>query len=382
MRNNSNSSFLSKFGRGIKQAARWVAKLFGYKANTLFGRILWYVFATSACIIALFLAVALVSSFRNEMAWRELEKLHSSSEYLHDYSNQSLSTDVVYHEAYNGDGYVYNKRLGQRTLTGVTWVCESEDADHLAFFSNGKKRGYFDRFTGELVIPAKFEKAWVFSEGLACVMLDGKLGFVDHDGNMLIENTFDYTPYIGSYCFHSGLCLMSDDNGKMGFIDKRGKWVVNPIYSYVNRTEKGYWIVEDTSYMRGLLNENGQVVIPCEYEYIYFGWQDEYISVRTRDHIDQVFDKEGRLVNAFDYQDVEWIEYPISGNDDSWDQQMAHSDCMRYTTSDYHYGIMDRNCRRITLPIYTEITALGPDRFFCDGPMGSVILDNKGNVVQ
>ena len=95
-----------------------------------------------------------------------------------------------------------------------------------------------------------------------------------------------------------------------------------------------------------------------------------------------MFDKEGRLVNAFDYQDVEWIEYPISGNDDSWDQQMAHSDCMRYTTSDYHYGILDRNCRRITLPIYTEITALGPDRFFCDGPMGSVILDNKGNVVQ
>lgn len=351
MSNNSNHSFLSKLGRGVKQAARWVARLFGYKANTLFGRILWYVFATSACIIALFKAVLLISNFRDEMAWKELEKRQSSPEYLHDYDNLSVSADVVYHEEYDsGNSYIYNKRLGRRTLTDVTWICESEDGDPLVFYSDGKKRGCFDRYTGEHVIPAQFEKAWVFSEGLACVMLDGKLGFIDHEGNMAIENTFTYSPYIGSYCFHSGLCLMRDDGGRMGFIGKDGQWAINPIYSYVNHTEKGYWIVEDTCSMRGLLDENGQVVIPCEYENIYFGWQDEYISVLTNDHIDQVFDMDGRLVNAFDYQDVEWLEYPISGTDDSWEQQMAHSNCMMYSSSDYHYGLLDRNCPGLLCP--------------------------------
>ena len=37
------------FGRGIKKAARWVARMFGYKAENKFARGLWYVFAT--CIL-------------------------------------------------------------------------------------------------------------------------------------------------------------------------------------------------------------------------------------------------------------------------------------------------------------------------------------------
>ena len=41
------------FGRGIKKAARWVAKMFGYKAENKFARCLWYVFATSAAVVAL-----------------------------------------------------------------------------------------------------------------------------------------------------------------------------------------------------------------------------------------------------------------------------------------------------------------------------------------
>lgn len=54
MKNKQNtSSFLATFGRGLKKAARWVARMFGYKADTKFGRILWYVFATCACVLVL-----------------------------------------------------------------------------------------------------------------------------------------------------------------------------------------------------------------------------------------------------------------------------------------------------------------------------------------
>ena len=47
------------FGRGIKKAARWVAKMFGYKAENKFARGVWYVFATSAAALTLYFAVAL-----------------------------------------------------------------------------------------------------------------------------------------------------------------------------------------------------------------------------------------------------------------------------------------------------------------------------------
>ena len=39
---------------------------------------------------------------------------------------------------------------------------------------------------------------------------------------------------------------------------------------------------------------------------------------------------------------------------------------------------MDTKGNIITPPYYSEIKAIAPDRYFCIGPYGSVILDDKG----
>ena len=54
---------------------------------------------------------------------------------------------------------------------------------------------------------------------------------------------------------------------------------------------------------------------------------------------------------------------------------------MRYRTIDWNYGLMDKHGNIITPPTYSSITAIGPDRYHCDGPDGSVILDSNGNEV-
>ena len=51
----------------LKQAARWVAKMFGYKAESKLGRFVWRVFATSAAIVALLVAIALVINIYNHI---------------------------------------------------------------------------------------------------------------------------------------------------------------------------------------------------------------------------------------------------------------------------------------------------------------------------
>ena len=48
--------FFAVIGRGIKQAILWVAKLFGYKEGTTFGKIVWRVFAFSASLTMLIIA--------------------------------------------------------------------------------------------------------------------------------------------------------------------------------------------------------------------------------------------------------------------------------------------------------------------------------------
>ena len=46
--------------------------------------------------------------------------------------------------------------------------------------------------SGELVIPATFEFAWRFSEGLASVWKDGRAGYIDESGKFVIPPQFDY----------------------------------------------------------------------------------------------------------------------------------------------------------------------------------------------
>jgi len=57
---------------------------------------------------------------------------------------------------------------------------------------------------------------------------------------------------------------------------------------------------------------------------------------------------------------------------------MATAHCLKYRSSDYHYGLMDREGNVITLPLYDQITAVAANLYLCEGDEGSVILDDKG----
>ena len=43
-----------------------------------------------------------------------------------------------------------------------------------------------------MAIPARYDFAQRFSEGAACVMMNGLYGFIDRRGRWIVEPTFDY----------------------------------------------------------------------------------------------------------------------------------------------------------------------------------------------
>lgn len=368
----------------LKQAARWVARMFGYKAESKFGRFVWRVFATSAAIVALLVAIALVINVYDEIESarkeRKYNRMVNSPTYLHDYRNQYVSPYVIYHDDYSG--YLYNTTLGQRTATGIQWICKSSDGDSLTCFSTIKvcKRGYFNRFTGEVVIPAQYEKAWIFSEGVACVMEKGTLHFIDHKGQRVIDKEFPYSCRIEDYCFHNGLCQMLGDGDRIGLIDKQGNWVVNPEYYEMAYDTKGFWLVQDRDWNYGLLDAKGQMLLPIEYDNITVHYEDSCIFVRRFDNLNQVLDFECKIINPCNFDEVEKMEYSTDEYDEDGIMKSATANCLRYRTADWSYGLMDRNGNIITPPSYSSIEAIGPDRYHCDGSNGSVILDGKGKV--
>src|SRR5690606_19927497 len=88
-------------------------------------------------------------------------------------------------------------------------------AQELAVVLEGKKFGYIDR-SGQLVIPAQYDRAQPFSDGLAAVAVGKSWGFIDMSGNMVIEPQFS-----NAKNFNDGLCLVNKDKAWI-YIDKTG----------------------------------------------------------------------------------------------------------------------------------------------------------------
>jgi len=98
------------------------------------------------------------------------------------------------------------------------------------------KWGYQDH-SGVFVIPAQFDKATEFSEGLAAVALHKKFGYIDTTGKMVIAPRF-----VHGEPFHEGLALVYTSWGmnilghaegwdlfrRAGYIDHTGEIVIGP----------------------------------------------------------------------------------------------------------------------------------------------------------
>ena len=366
----------------FKQAARWVSRMFGYKAENKFARGVWYIFATSAAIAALVIAFALlncaIDGIKDYHRDRQYERKVNSPTYLHEYGNKYVSPYVIHHDSY--PGYLYNTVKGCRTVTGVQWVCKSSYGDSLAVYctNDEHKKGYFNLYTGEVAVKAQYDKAWVFSEGVACVYDKGTLHFIDHKGQRAIDKVFPYTERIDGYCFHNGLCCMLGDNNRIGLIDRQGNWVVSPEYYEMSYDTKGFWLVQDRDWNYGLLDAEGKVLLPIEYGSIDIHHQDSCIFVRHLSGLSQVLDFGCNVINPCNYTEVHKLTYQTDEIDEEGVFKLAPATCLMYSTDNWDYGLMDKDGNIVTPPLYSDIEAIGRDRYRCAGSKGSVILDSKG----
>ena len=113
------------------------------------------------------------------------------------------------------------------TLTGALTPKPTDPyADDIALtkeyelFQDSSTGKYGYKHKGRVVIPAKYDDVWSFSEGLASVEINGKWGFIDKTDTMVIPAKYDFA---GS--FSEGLASVKI-NGKWGFIDKTDTMVI------------------------------------------------------------------------------------------------------------------------------------------------------------
>ena len=307
--------------------------------------------------------------------------------YGRDYWDRKLSDNITLHSFSDNKWRVYDERTGEYTTDKINWLSEVPENDSFAVYAIPNKRGYINVNTGRIIIDAEtnnYCKAWVFSDGLAAVMKDGKIGFINANNEVVIPFQFDYSDECRmcdfGYLFHNGYCIMTNANGDLGLIDKSGNWVVEPSYDEIwSPHTSGYRvIVKDNKH--GVLNADCAVVYPAEYGYINI-LSDGFVL--TKDGKQWQVDFEGNTVQPFMFDGTYYLKYP-NGYDSCGDLTYEFADFVKYEVMN-SYGIMNRiTGEPITPAIYLDINMLSKDLFEVQeyDSYDWYLLDTKGNVVS
>ncbi|MBP0009275.1 WG repeat-containing protein [Roseofilum sp. Belize Diploria] len=124
--------------------------------------------------------------------------------------------------------------------------------------NSGLKYGYLNQ-EGNLVIPAEWEMAAPFSEGLGLVRKGGKSGYIDPTGQVVIEPQFELSDR-----FYNGRAAVKVGE-KYGYIDTTGHWVIPP------ELERGYRFSEErvviwSNGRYGYLDNQGNAIVEPQFE--------------------------------------------------------------------------------------------------------------------
>ncbi len=138
--------------------------------------------------------------------------------------------------------------------------------DGLAAVEKNDKWGYIDK-DGKVVIDYQFDGAEEFSDGLAAVEKDDKWGYIDKTGKVVIDYQFDF-----SETFADGLLMKLEKSNDIGYsmkcFDKTGKVVIeaNNKYYDVDNFAEGLAPVADKDGKWGYIDKKGKLVIDCQYD--------------------------------------------------------------------------------------------------------------------
>ena len=131
------------------------------------------------------------------------------------------------------DGNAVDKD-GNIKAVGKNFMVTGSFSDGLCVVFIGEQTFFMDengRFAVRLAPGTGFKTS--FTEGLAAIVKNGKFGFIDKTGMVIVEPKFDYT----GIAFGDGAMIVGEM--KYGYVDKNGKTIIPPRYDEATYFSKG-----------------------------------------------------------------------------------------------------------------------------------------------
>ncbi|MBQ9097499.1 MAG: WG repeat-containing protein [Clostridia bacterium] len=174
------------------------------------------------------------------------------------YDIASLANYGLYYAQTGSKQGFLNSSLNFVFITDET--ISSNLSEDFVIYKRNNKSGFINIKTGEK-IEAVYDMVYDFSEGLAAVSKDGKIGFINTKGELIVPNIYHSS---GRHSFKSGLCLVTEINadgsaGTSYYIDKAGNKVIDNGYDYGMAFYENRTFVK-TGEIWNLIDEKGNLI--------------------------------------------------------------------------------------------------------------------------
>lgn len=365
---------LANIGKGLWQAICWVGRCLNPKYKTTFRRVIW-------CVLTICVIVCTCITAR---AWFQTEQ----EDTLHYGDKRRISKQLVFVKPRHSDkpGIIRNINTSEVVAKGIDWIALPFDEDSLMVYSKDNKRGYINRFSGEVAIQAKYAKAWAFSSGVAAVSEGDSIYFINHTGQAINDKKFAHNAKNQEYVYHGDYCALAIDGGLMGLIDREGNWAVEPKYQWIISEANNSWRVREGDKQHGLwyaLNNKAELITEVGYPEITIT-KDLGVVATLPNHLQVSYGFDGTKSDMFLLHEIEKMYY----DKDEWDKDgnrlIDATTLMRYRMSDGYEGLCTVDGEIITEPLYWEVLPLTKDTYICrykDASAG-VIVNSKGEIVK
>lgn len=209
----------------------------------------------------------------------------------------------------NGKYNFIDKNGNTQLEDDLEYLYFDDETGHL-WFVKDDKLGLM-KTNGDIIIEAKYELSveevspWAleaftfFQEGLARVAKNGKLGYINVKGEVVIDFTYDDCGH-----FYQGLAYYMSATEKYGYIDKKGKIIINAEWDYAEEFNQNKQAIvanidNEYNYTYALIDNKGETVI---------GGLDDIedhneLYIIIKDDVCSIINTKGKTVNDGTYHD-------------------------------------------------------------------------------
>ena len=281
---------------------------------------------------------------------------------------------------------IKNLQTGKWASPKARWFANEPAQDSISVYCDRDgKRGFYNSHTGKIIIPGTYLHAWYFSDGVAAVVNDdGRLRFIDYDGNQAVPGSYYYSPGY-DYVFKDGYCeAYNDSTGGVGILRKDGTWALEQEYQWITRYESaGVWRTRRDGRWQ-LWNNDFTPALEGSFDALELA--DDYDAVYTvRDHIKQRLTLDGRILEPFIIDGTYELHYTVKHNADEADEYEIVPEVVVYKVDGYE-GLMDKRTGRILTPaVYQDFNMISRTLIkatFASWQLEGVIMDLKGQIIR